>query len=86
MVLDPHLYFQMIKRWSILFGVSRGTLSLAWKRLYIEPPASPGLQLTAGFLWLEPIGVGVGDQKKNSLLQQHKEYQVQTRNLELRHQ
>jgi len=47
---------------------------------------SPGLLLTAGFLWLEPNGVGVGDQKKNPLLQQHKEYQVQTRNLELRHQ
>ena len=44
------------------------------------------LLLTEGFLWLEPIGVGVGDQKKNPLLQQHKEYQVQTRNLELRHQ
>ncbi len=37
----------------------------------------------AGFLWLDTIGVGLGYQKKNPLPQQHKGYQVQTRNLEL---
>ena len=70
----------------VILGVSQGTLYLARKRIYIESPHHPACCLRQAFLWLEPIGVGVGDQKKNPLMQQHNRYQVQTRNLELRHQ
>ena len=69
----------------IIWRITRNPILGVKTAIHCAPP-SPGLLLTAGFLWLEPIGVGVGDQKKNPLLQQHKEYQVQTRNLELRHQ